>query len=435
MRRVCPLAACLALWLAASVAQGQETLTLSEGLDWVRGAIQAGQVDDAEKVLGLIPPDQVDRNDYDFLRGQIALARNDFDKAIDAFRAVLARDPSLNRVRLDLARSYFLKGDDEAAEYHFRNAQAAGLPPQVQATVNVFLGQIARRKHWTFNVSVGMAPDTNINAATAVKTVTGFGGLPFQVDQSAQKKSGIGLVVNLDGAYQFDMTENSRLVVGGLAVDNDYADHQLDDRSVGAFVGPRFLFGQDSEMTVKAEVIRRWYGGQGYTLGRGMRLDAQTTLSPQWFLSGVLDVQQVSYDQSDLNSGPVGSLSVSLTYGIDATSFVRLSPAIVREQTNTQEFSDTQYFIEANYYKDLPWGFGVIVGANFDLALYDAESGFFGVTRRDRTANYRIGVSNSAVDLFGFSPVLSFVHTDRYSDIPFYSFDRDRVELTMKRNF
>ena len=417
--------------LAAGPAAGQTPAAL---LDLARQAIASGHFDDARRILAAVPETGVDRNDLDFLIGQIAVGESDFDRAIDHFRAILSRDPALQRVRLDLAKAYFQQGDDEAAAHHFRIAAAAGLPPEVLAKVEGFLAAIKRRRHVTVDAALGLAPDSNVSAATVVKTVTLF-GIPFLVDQNAQKRSGVGVVGSLAGSYQFDLGEDSRLVLGGGATDNDYPGHRFDDRSVNVFAGPRFLLGDDAEISVKGTGFRRWYGGQGYSIGSGMRVEGEVALSPSWLVDGAIDLQQVEYDRFSPLTGPVGSLSAGINYGLDAATFLRLTTAVIREQTRLAAFRDLQYFAETAVYRELPWGFSGLLGANADYARYDRSVAAFGRTRHDLTVNYRVGLANSAVDLWGFTPVLSYVHTNRYSDISFYGFDRDRAEMVIKRNF
>lgn len=119
----------------------------SKLLEQARAAIVAGQLDEATRLLAQVDGMVVDQNDLDFLRGTVAADRGDYDAAIEAFHRILDRDPSLKRVRLDIARTFFLKGDDEAADHHFRIAEAAGLPRDVQANVDKFLAEI--RRHMT----------------------------------------------------------------------------------------------------------------------------------------------------------------------------------------------------------------------------------------------------------------------------------------------
>lgn len=121
MRPVLVVAACLGL--AAIPARAQEQVLDTVLLDRARAAIADGRPDEADRILDTARRGLVDGNDLDFLRGAAALARGDYAAAVDAFRAILTRDPSLNRVRLELGRALFLAGDDDAARHHFRIAQ------------------------------------------------------------------------------------------------------------------------------------------------------------------------------------------------------------------------------------------------------------------------------------------------------------------------
>jgi tetratricopeptide (TPR) repeat protein len=417
--------------IAPASASAQMPLSV---LDRARAAILADHLDEAERLLAATQEDLVDRNDLDFLRGTVALARGDYDSAIADFRAILARDPSLNRVRLDLARVLFETEDYTAADHHFRVAAAAGLPPEVQQKVNQFLEEIKRRKRWDIDLSLGIAPDSNVNAATNAQKVTLY-GLAFDLDNQSRKTSGVGFASSLGGSYQAELNPDTRWVVGGRLNDVDYAGGRFDDRTVSAYTGPRFLLGRASEVTLKAVGTRRWYGGQDYSWGAGGLVEGETTLTPRLRLSGSLAVEQMRYDQNSGANGPVGALDVAVTYGLDATSLIRVDAALMREQARQSPYRDTQYFVGATYYRELPWGFGINLGANADLALYDSPMAAFGVTRRDLTVNFRAALSNRTIDLFGFTPVIAYVHTDRSSNINLFGFDRDRVEITMTRNF
>ena len=404
-------------------------------LDAARVAIAEHRLSDAARLLAAIPEGSpVDSNDLDFLKGTLAETEGNHGAAIDRFRAILARDPSIVRVRLDLARALFNNGEDSAASYHFRLAIADGLPPDVEANAQKYLAAIRRRKDWDLSISAGVAPDTNINAATVVKTVQLY-GLPFQLDQNALKKSGVGFDGGISGDVQADLTEDSRLMLGGFGRDLDYEGRLYDDRSAGVFLGPRFILSDRSEITIKAEASRRWYGGQAYSASAGGRIESDVTLSSRWALDGSIDIQRVTYDQLPSNTGIVFSVNLGGSYGIDGESFVRLDFSYVREQTSYAPFRDSQYGVAASYYRDLPWGFGALIGVGGVLAPYDAQDPVFDATRQDDVVYYRLGLSNKYLNLFGFTPVLNLNHTRRISNVDLYQFERDRAELAVTRNF
>ena len=80
------------------------------------------------------------------------------DEAIAAFRKMLVANPSLVRVRLELARAFFLKGEDSLAKRHFEHVLAGKPPAGVVLNINRFLAQIRARKRWSVHVGMALAP-------------------------------------------------------------------------------------------------------------------------------------------------------------------------------------------------------------------------------------------------------------------------------------
>ena len=81
-----------------------------------------------------------------FLRAQLAFAEGDYRDAIAIFRGMLTRNPSLTRVRLELARALFAAGDFDAARYCFEIALGQTLDEGVKENVCAFLRAIRDSK-------------------------------------------------------------------------------------------------------------------------------------------------------------------------------------------------------------------------------------------------------------------------------------------------
>ena len=138
----------LALLLAITAAPGpagaqepqQSAIPAETLIETARAALAAGALDDAELLLDGVVPSDEHIDDLDFLYGTIAMARGDWETAIARFRAMLARDPTLVRVRLDLALAHFQARQDGRATYHFRQALGApDLPPAARDNALAFL--------------------------------------------------------------------------------------------------------------------------------------------------------------------------------------------------------------------------------------------------------------------------------------------------------
>ena len=105
-----------------------------------------------------------------------------YDRAIAAFRMILVNRPELIRVRLELARTFFIRGRDGLARRHFELVLAGGVPPPVAANIHAFLNIMRARKRWTGYFGAAIAPDSNLNAASESEIIyidTAFGRLPF----------------------------------------------------------------------------------------------------------------------------------------------------------------------------------------------------------------------------------------------------------------
>ena len=153
------------------------------------------------------------------------------DKAIAEFRAMLVANPRLVRVRLELARAFFLKEEDTLARRHFEIVLSGKPPAGVALNVNRFLAQIRARKRWSVRVGVALAPDSNISARTDEKTILidVLGQrLPFTYNAEGQPRSGIGIAAWAGGEYQYPLSPRRRLRAGGDNSRREYRSNEFD---------------------------------------------------------------------------------------------------------------------------------------------------------------------------------------------------------------
>ena len=154
------VAACLLFAVPAWGAEEEPapSSTPAAGQADARALVDAGRFAEA---LALLRPrldsDVIEGNDL-FLYGMAATGASQrpdvaddvrealLDEAIGAFHVMLVDDPGLVRVRLELARAFYLKGEDDLARRHFEAVLAGNVPEAVAANVRDFLNQIRARK-------------------------------------------------------------------------------------------------------------------------------------------------------------------------------------------------------------------------------------------------------------------------------------------------
>ena len=243
------------------------------------------------------PPEHDDRAAALFHIGMTALSEADSDKArqelcdkaIAAFRLILVNRPELIRVRLELARTFFMNGQDGLARRHFELVLAGGVPPPVAANIHRFLTVMQARKRWTGYFGAAFAPDSNLNAASENEIIyidTVFGRLPFTREGDFGARSGLGVSVWGGGEYQHPLSERLRLRVGANLAQREYSGSNFDQLFLAAHTGPRWLASPITEISLLATAQRQWLGGEPYADETGVRLELDRRLTPRIWARG-----------------------------------------------------------------------------------------------------------------------------------------------------
>ena len=414
--------------------QPQPAIPAETLIETARAALAKGELDDAELLLDGVAPDEGNIDDLDFLYGTIALKRGDWQTAIARFRAMLARNPDLPRVRLDLAFAHYQAGEDGRAAHHFRLALGTeDLPPVVRARALAFLDQIRRRKTWSITGSFSVAPDTNINEATSATEVELF-GFPADLSEDARRTSGVGLSANLSGAWEARISPDTRFRASAELRTRTYRESDFNERVVSLRAGPRFLF---EKFDLRPELTGRLrdLGGDLYSRAVGLELSGNWLIAPAWRLSASVGGERISYE-TFLGDGNTWSADLGLTHALGKATLLRADASFRREKLDSDARSWREYIFGVSATRELPRGFVVGGGPIFRWREYGAPLPIFGPeARRDRTLAGRITVSNRRIDWFGFSPRITLRHERRESNLDLHDYTRTVAEFSMVRTF
>ena len=440
VRMVVSLALTLALGavLLASPVGAQEEppaeLSAEALIEAARVALSRGELDDAEFLLDGVKPGEGDIDDLDFLHGSIALRRGEWQAAIERFRAMLARNPNLPRVRLDLALAYFQAGEDTQAAYHFRLALGElDLPPIVRARALALLDRIRRRKSWSVSGSLALVPDSNINQATSAREVALF-GFPGRLSDDARQTSGVGVSANIRGGYEWRLAEALRFrTVAGLRT-RTYETSQFNEQFISLQAGPRFLFRKfDLRPELLTEV--RLLGNDTYSQAVGFELSGNWLIAPTWRLSAALGAEDISYE-TFLGDGYLYSGQLGIVHALGRATLVQADSALRREIVERDAYSWREYILGLSATRELPWGFVLAGGPSYRWRKYGAPLPIFGPNaRQDRTLAGWVRISNRYVELFGFMPEITVRHERRDSNLPLYDYKRTAGEFGVVASF
>ena len=359
------------------------------------------------------------------------------DEAIAIFHAMLVREPGLVRVRLELARAFYLKGEDDLAVRHFEAVLAGGVPDAVAANVRQFLDEIRARNRWSFTLGAALAPDTNIGAGSEERTIYIF-GLPFERDAEELTTSGVGIAVWGGAEYQVLLAERWRLRAGGDAARREYSGSEFDQLYFSTHLGPRWLVDARTEGSLLASARQRWTDTVPDNREFGARLEAARRLTPRVTAFVRASWHDRRYRNRPWLDGPIMDVSLRGSWVVTPTLRADLSGGYGWERPDRERERNSSRWLGAGITVILPLGF--TVGTGGEIRWSDFDDAWLphtpaGEDRADRTRSLRLSVHNRAFTLSGFSPELIVVNEERETNAQLYDYERTRGELRFVRQF
>ncbi|MDR2770219.1 MAG: surface lipoprotein assembly modifier [Rickettsiales bacterium] len=439
------LAAIFAVFICAAAYAETVEISDRESLAIAQILLGGGDVESAEKIYAasLRSPDPEVVVESAFQIGNIAMARGDFESAIKYYYAIIKNNPAVARVRLELARAYFMNGDYQEAEFHFQFILAApDLPPEVAEKIGAFLALIRQRKNWTLDFSFGIVPDSNLNVASGrveecVDTIFG----PF-CRNLEEKKSGVGLRLNTEGNYytRFSKRFGLRTTLGLSWL--DFPAGRFDEQSLNIASGPRYAFDR-GEVSMQPTASLRWYGGRFYNSGYGLRMDTNWQLADRLFAGAGASIRRNIYDgyAENVLGGYDAAVYLRPRYYLDDKSF--LIGGIGFDQTSAKAevygYGGPTYSL--GYFGEFRAGFSIFAQVGLTDAAYMAPDWFLmdgefrQQTRRDLTWQLYGRVYNAKLEWHNLVPAISYAYILRDSNAPNYDFEKHRIELEIVRRF
>lgn len=414
-----------------------------------RALIDDGRYNDALRILRPLAPGHLDRTDVLFLIGLAALGAAQLpqtaeteqthllDEAIAAFHTILVDRPSLVRVRLELARAFFLKGDDELSRKHFERVLAGRPHPAIAANIQRYLQTIKARRRWSGYFGVTLAPDSNINTASDERTIYIF-GLPFHRDAGTTARSGIGIVLWGGGEYQLPLNDRLRIRTGADVTHTEYDGREFDQTFLSVHIGPRWLVSQATEISLLGSASRHWSGGNPHWQETGFRFESEHRLSRQLTAIGRVSWHQRRVDQNKLLNGPHAALSLGTNLQATPTMAIKAFVGYTRARPNLLRWRNSGHWARLSASLALPNGFTTGIGGELRRTWYKGDWTPLtpsGTARKDRTAILRVSAVYRGYTVFGFSPKLVLVNEARKSNAQAHDYRRNRAELHFVKQF
>lgn len=393
--------------------------------------IRAGRLEHARAFIEQArPASKVEQVERLVLLGKIELHLGMPRRAAERFEAILAIQPKLTAVRLELARAYYLAGIDDKARYHFSLSQAGVLPSSVEATVEEFLRRIDARKRWSVSVSASALPETRRPQRETIR----IGGVPFRLDEDARASSGSGALVSAGVSFSPRLTDDLRGVLGASAGAEFYRNSQWNDITASSDIGLARLFDKGS-VSAGVRLGRRWTGGDGYDRSVGPWVRTRRRMTGSTHLDASLSALFRKHDTRHERDGWRVTANPRVAHAFDGRTSIEMHANLEAVSANREYHGSRLAGLGVTVTRAFAGGLSVSLSSSAFKRRHSAPDPLFGMRRTDRNLRLGIRVLHRSLRYGGFAPYVGYSIERNRSNFPVQEYRRRGVLVGVSRRF
>ncbi len=379
-----------------------------------------------------------------FAEGKIAALTENYSEAIDKYRKILAQNPNLNPVRIELAIALFNQKQDGAAKEQFEKAQTASdLPPQAKALIGAYLEALQEHDSWNVDFSFNYLRDTNVNNTGSGRQVVLENGGVLTRSEQMLPQTAHGLAYSLDISRDFNLWGSNYLAVGNEFRGKSYWDnHEYDDLSNRSYIGYVHKTAKQN-FRIKPFYEKRWYSGESYRWSNGVRVEFSRWLNPNWQISTVGEFAKQRYFDGTAQNGNNKMASSTLLWARTPKQFFYVGSDFIVERTQVRQYSSDSKSVRVGWGQE--WGWGVSSRMSLsamkreykDIAKLGNINLFsFGKAREDKIWGVNLTLWKRDWHLMGITPKLQFSWHKQDSNIPeMYSYTQKNMNVVFEKTF
>jgi hypothetical protein len=261
---------------------------------------------------------------FDFYYGVAAIENGQIHEGVFALERVVYRQPNHHRARLELARGYYLQGDDARARQAFERVLQSSPPQKVALNIDRFLTAIRLRESRYRTtakayVELMMGSDSNINAGPADPLADS--SLPWTLDSSVLKKGDLFSALLVGGRINHPLSQHTTLFANLDATLRQHAsESQYDNTLVTLQTGGQW---QHEKQQSRLSLLMQQFGVDGTTSRNLLGLTAENTWlqDAQQQLTASLTVIDLSHPEIPIKDSQQYTLGLQLLRATDEMSW------------------------------------------------------------------------------------------------------------------
>ena len=437
--------ACRALLCAVFMAVSCGVAAQDATLNRARQLIQSQQYKQAYALLAPQEQQRAGEPDYDYLLGIAAIDSGELTRGVFALERVLAVNPNHAQARAEIARAYFLMGENKTARQEFENVRQARPPAEVNATIDRFLSALDARERSRGSGVTGfleamLGYDSNVNSATSSTqfAIPALGGAVFSLTPGSdeQEDSFLNLAGGISGRYRINDTVG---LIGNASFDQRFnsSEDQFDLGSLNASGGISIRTGGD-EFVVALQAQQFEVDHDRFRNASGIVGQWRRNIGSSDQVSAYVQRTRLTYPTQEFRNADrtvVGG-AWAHAYGGAGAPVVYAGAYAGEEDTRDNgvpHFGHDLVGVRAGGQMAFSDKWLGHVTVSYEDRQYGGRDPLFLRDRHDKELQARIGATYSLNRNWSFTPAVAF--TNNESNIVIYDYDRWIASVTVRYDF
>lgn len=378
--------------------------------------------------------------DIMFWIGTSAMRTGESELAVKKFKQMLSVDPTLNRVRLELAAAYFNMGSFEKARKELEIVKSASPPKAVLDNISKMLTAIdqkTKKISWNLRVAEGFVWDDNINSGPDLDTYQVFGGFLTPGKLTAKLRDE-AMVTTVAGNLLYDAGEAKGLVWNtSLSFYSkahlDYS--QFDFLSIDVSTGPWWVAQRDI-FKVPVGYTEREYGSDRLSYSFHADPEYEHHFCQYFSIKGLLSYTTENFyytSRSGLDNERYRFGLVPTFYLDNRRHVFSLTAGYDYMDADDDRFTYDGPYLGLSYFTRFPTKTELFVQYLWTKKDFDEKPLLYNVGRQDKRDGITAIVSQGFLKYFYAS--FAFAYTDNNSNADIYDYDRTTYTLSLGCRF
>lgn len=374
-----------------------------------------------------------------FTKAKIAFLQQNYPKSIAYYREILAQNPQLNPVRIELAIALFYDKQNIAAEEQFLKAKREdNLPKLVTEKIDTYLEAIKKRDEWNIDASISYIRDTNVNSVSENQHIENTG---YIKNSDMLPKTAHGYAFNVSINKDFNLFNRHYLAAENDAYGKIYWDnHEYDDLTNRILLGYKYKTAS-STFALLPFYEKRWYGNESYNWSNGIRADLIHWLTPHWQASFAAEQFKSRFFNIFALNGNTILISATFVWARTPQQFFYIGADFNQEKTQVKQYSSDTKALRLGWGQE--WNKGISSRLSFSINTRDYKDlailgGMIplGKIRKDKNYNLNLTLWKRDWHLFGITPKIQLNYFKRKSNLPtLFSYNDKNVRIIFEKTF